>query len=1074
MATTSQQPQHQQGTSAPLKSVWKKFNESTSNTTAPPAPAQSQPQPQVNGTATTADDAHERDSVSSKDIAHGEGSSQGHSTPASSLTDEAQLGSPTPSTPTPVPVYRPAPLPPVNPWKMRQEEMERKRWKESQETPPVPLPQERVVPRAPTTSAPRTANNKPNGVVKNDGIALLFCHADGFVARAPARRQTRNNVPVPPALGDSEAWPSPDVAATVEKEERSRSTTATSTKEVAIAKDTIAKEVDSREPKEPRDAKKKKWEKLEVNITYDPPTSRRPRGGKFGRNARGGARDSGARGKDGQVDKSDRTGAPRSDGEEQPREARPLDRRAQSLSIEPGHRQHDMPPPEWTRGPVSHEPSPVTADTARRGPSPSQTDNRPRQNHVQRDVSAHSPRSPGSVTDKIVSPPNGVQGTQESINSAPGSPNAQNNVSDMSGQWEDNDASNIQNQPPFNQQSNSNRGRGTGRNFRGKGSYGPNTYPQGQFMPPQQQVPYPPFYPVYPPMQTGFAAPNGRAHSVPYYQSNSPSRYPQPGFQPQWVPNPDFSRLGVQAVPVLDEEIKLRIVRQVYDFQFNSFANDLREYYFSNDNLVKDAFLRKKMDSQGFVPLQVLVTFNRLSSIAHDVPTLLNSLLASSELEVLYTSERGPLVRARHQPTKWVYPMDERDEIARHPGPSSFYFQAHQDTMRQLQEYSQYPYPQPFYFDSQYGFPPVPFRPMDQDPTSPHLDNDGHSAHSPVSPHFDPQNRKLSGEASIFIPNGVPYPPMMNGDHGAFDMHQMRNAIPTVTEEPDEHVDLFDEDNLANVIVIVDEPKEKPIVPALPVNGVNHHKETSEQDSLRSTPVSWRFSDATAATQASTSLSVNSGLSSLTAHEDNTPRDRSGESALTEKNLRKQLIQSGHTESSYPEFHSKAIQSRQSSLKTKKESTQMIHLFQFWADFLRDYWVPSMYTEFIQVAVDDANLSRRTGLRSLFALYEQVLDVKFRTPLWNDFVRLAGEDYRNGHLGGIESVWRIRANLANKGRLVRIQDGDVSRLVEMEIQQPADLDRLRHEVKPASVVLVPYTTVRTQSRMAANKKGQSA
>src|SRR5208282_2538962 len=123
---------------APLKSVWKKFTETNSSTTTS--------QNLVNGHS-TADEAHERDSVSSKDIAQGEGSSQGHSTPASSMTDEAATINSPPPPPAPLPVYRPAPLPQVNPWKARQEEIERKRWKESQETPPVPIQMDRVVPK---------------------------------------------------------------------------------------------------------------------------------------------------------------------------------------------------------------------------------------------------------------------------------------------------------------------------------------------------------------------------------------------------------------------------------------------------------------------------------------------------------------------------------------------------------------------------------------------------------------------------------------------------------------------------------------------------------------------------------------------------------------------------------------------------------------------------------------------------------------------------------------------------------------------------------------------------------------
>ena len=458
------------------------------------------------------------------------------------------------------------------------------------------------------------------------------------------------------------------------------------------------------------------------------------------------------------------------------------------------------------------------------------------------------------------------------------------------------------------------------------------------------------------------------------------------------------------------------------------------------------------MDTQGFVPISALVQFHRLQIITNDVPTVLNALLSSTEVEVLSNSERGPLVRARHDPTKWVFPMNDRDETAKHPGPSAYYFQAHQDSLRQLQDNYQYSYPQPYYFDAQYGFPSSPYRPHEQELAPPIVSEpDPHS--SPISPHYDQQNRKLSGEASIFVPNGV-HSPMMNGNVGTFDVHSMRSAIPTVTEEHDEPSEALDDDNLSNLIVIVTDPKDKPVVPALPMNGVKHEQELHRSSHQ---PVTWRFSDVTAATQASTSVSIKSDLSSLTAHDDVPSRSGTGETALTEKNLKKQLSQSGVTELSYSEFRSKAIQSRQ---KSNPDSTPMLHLYQFWSDFLYDYWVPGMYTEFVHYAVEDANTNRRTGLLKLFSLYERILEVKFRTSLWSDFVRLAGEDYRNGHLAGIESVWQIRGHISARGRNVSIQDGDVSRLVEAEIQHPADFDRLRKEVKPASVVLVPYTTVR--------------
>lgn len=461
------------------------------------------------------------------------------------------------------------------------------------------------------------------------------------------------------------------------------------------------------------------------------------------------------------------------------------------------------------------------------------------------------------------------------------------------------------------------------------------------------------------------------------------------------------------------------------------------------------------MDSQGFVPIQVLVQFNRMQTITNDVPTVLNALLSSSEVEVLYNSERGPLVRARLDPTKWVYPLDQRDDNAKHPGPSSYYFQAHQESLRQMQEYAQYTYTQPYFFDTQYGVSTGTFRQQDQESGTQAGESDPQSP-IPMSPHFDPDNRKLSGDASIFIPGDVDYvPPMVNGDGAHSDPQSVKNAIPTIIEEPEESVEVLDEDTLANLVITI---TDRPIIPALPINSVEHKSER-EQDILRSPlqPVAWRFSDVTAATQASTSISVKSGLSSLTAQEDTPLQNRSGETALTEKNLKKQLSQSGIAEYAYPEFRSKALQSRQLGQKLNRDSTSMNHLYQFWSDFLCDYWVPTMYSEFMQFAVEDANQARRIGLIKLFDMYERVLNVKFRTSIWNDFVRLAGEDYRNGHFSGIKSVWRIRGDILARGQNVTIQDEIVCKLFEAEVKRSDDFDRLK-EIKHASVP-VPYTTV---------------
>ena len=464
------------------------------------------------------------------------------------------------------------------------------------------------------------------------------------------------------------------------------------------------------------------------------------------------------------------------------------------------------------------------------------------------------------------------------------------------------------------------------------------------------------------------------------------------------------------------------------------------------------------MDDQGYVPLSELVQFARLRTITSDAYVVLVALLSSTETEVLSQSERGPLVRARHDWAKWVFPENEREESARHPGPADFWYSTHLNWYRAASEaYQQQFQSQQYLFDQQFSFPPAPFRPPQEHELSPAIVTEEPQL-PPHSLHFDPQNRKLSREAKSFVPNGAHYqPPMVNGHDGvAFDMHSVENSIPPVSEGPEEPVDIVEEDNLRNLLVAVPEPKDRPIIPALPMNGVKA-KSDRDLDLSRSPtqPITWRFSDVTAATQGS-SPSVKSGVSSLMVAQDDIPasKSRPAEPPLIETNLKPQAGQSGITELAYQDFESKALESRQNSAR---DSISMLRLYQFWSDFLCNHWVPSMYMSFVKYAVEDANKMRRTGLLRLFSFYERVLTVKFRMSLWNDFIRLAGEDYRNGHLAGIESVWRIRPS--TRGKNVVIQDGDVTRLVDGEIRQFADFEQLRKEVKPAEIVLVPYTIV---------------
>lgn len=58
------------------------------------------------------------------------------------------------------------------------------------------------------------------------------------------------------------------------------------------------------------------------------------------------------------------------------------------------------------------------------------------------------------------------------------------------------------------------------------------------------------------------------------------------------------------------------------------------EYYFSEDNLMRDFFLRRKMCKEGFLPVTLIASFHRIQSITSDLPLIIGAISASDKLEL--------------------------------------------------------------------------------------------------------------------------------------------------------------------------------------------------------------------------------------------------------------------------------------------------------------------------------------------------------------------------------------------------------------------------------------------------------
>jgi la-related protein 1 len=94
-----------------------------------------------------------------------------------------------------------------------------------------------------------------------------------------------------------------------------------------------------------------------------------------------------------------------------------------------------------------------------------------------------------------------------------------------------------------------------------------------------------------------------------------------------------------------------------------------REYYFSVDNLCKDLFLRKHMDSQGFVLLSVIASFKRIKTLTEDMELLRAVCRQLKTVDYRPGDDGLDRLRKREKWEQWVLSMEMRDPSAQNDGP---------------------------------------------------------------------------------------------------------------------------------------------------------------------------------------------------------------------------------------------------------------------------------------------------------------------------------------------------------------------------------------------------------------------
>ncbi|CAL9104283.1 unnamed protein product [Musa textilis] len=177
--------------------------------------------------------------------------------------------------------------------------------------------------------------------------------------------------------------------------------------------------------------------------------------------------------------------------------------------------------------------------------------------------------------------------------------------------------------------------------------------------PPQAQIQplLPPpmcYYVPMPPHMPPFISPMVSYPEVPYhvYYLSVPPPHPQIPINMPFVP-PQAVPVDYRATfPFPSPVDHLQLMRQI-------------EFYFSDDNLSTDTFLRSNMDSQGGVPISLVAGFNMVKMLTNDepnnIPHILTALQGSTVVEV-----QGDKIRRRDG---WVPP--NRNRYDRASGPQS-------------------------------------------------------------------------------------------------------------------------------------------------------------------------------------------------------------------------------------------------------------------------------------------------------------------------------------------------------------------------------------------------------------------
>ncbi|KAI1007163.1 hypothetical protein K3495_g1064 [Podosphaera aphanis] len=368
------------------------------------------------------------------------------------------------------------------------------------------------------------------------------------------------------------------------------------------------------------------------------------------------------------------------------------------------------------------------------------------------------------------------------------------------------------------------------------------------------------------------------------------------------------------------------------------------DYYFSIDNLCKDVFLRRHMDSQGYVFLSFIAGFKRIQALTQDFELIRFACQESETIELIRGDDGIDRLRRKEGWEKWVLNMDERDESTRNPGPS--YWHRPQRTQKP-QYFGQMTMTSP---DSIISYSTESnFRSCEKiGPNMPSLN--GTEIYQPETP------------LSAAVPDFAPSFPLTDS-----------NISPLEAETT------FHDDEVSNLTLVFAPPKEN--APARPPfhnssrtfsNGSIDRRSINEEFYNDPNPAAHRSRDASPENHKRPS----NPLPPLSPSRSDVCN---GPPVMWVKGQKQQVpVSERNSQELYIVFRARALKNRELS-ESSDVHPDMKLLYEFWSHFLCRNFNSRMYSEFRQFALEDAQAGSLNGMKNLISYYDEILNSKKKT-----------------------------------------------------------------------------------------------